>query len=93
MKSGVHPACTSSGKDGNNFFLDFPNQVDLYYLGSQDYLHYFKRCSVTSMEVNYQPEGTSFFAGGAPTMIELSMAFQETEIWTSDDFAQSGVGE
>ena len=93
IKSVVHPAFTSSGKDGNNFFLDFPNQVDLYYLGSQDYLHYFKRCSVTSMEVNYQPEGTSFFAGGAPTMIELSMAFQETEIWTSDDFAQSGVGE
>lgn len=93
IKEQVHPRFTASGKDGNNFFLDFPNQVDLYYLGSQDHLHYFKRCGVTSVEVNYQPEQTSFFAGGAPTFIELSMSFQETEIWTADDYAQSGVGE
>lgn len=93
IKEVIHPKFTSSGKDGNNFFLDFPNQVDLYYLGSQDHLHYFKRCGVTSMEVNYQPEQTSFFAGGAPTHLEVSMSFQETEIWTADDYTQSGVGE
>ena len=93
IKEATHPKFTSSGKDGNNFFLGFPDQVDLYYLGSQNHLHYFKRCGVTSVEVNYQPEGTSFFAGGAPVFIELSMGFQETEIWTSEDFAQSGVGE
>ena len=93
IKEVTHPKFTASGKNGNNFFLDFPNQVDLYYLGSQDHLHYFKRCSVTSVEVNYQSEQTSFFAGGAPTVIELTMGFQETEIWTADDYAQSGVGE
>ena len=38
------------------------------------------------METNFTPEGVSFFVGGAPTMIDVTMAFQESEIWTSEDF-------
>jgi hypothetical protein len=84
IKKHIYPRFTQSGE--NNFYLRFPHQVDLYYTGSKDFLHYFKRASVTSMETNFTPEGVSFFQGGAPTMIDVTMGFQESEIWTSEDF-------
>ena len=84
IKKHIYPKYTQSGE--NNFYLRFPHQVDLYYTGSKDYLHYFKRAACTSMETNFTPEGVSFFVGGAPTMIDVTMAFQESEIWTSEDF-------
>lgn len=84
IKKKIHPKYSS---EGDNFFLDYPDEVDLYYAGSGDYLHYFKRAAVTSFEVNYQPDGTAFMAnGGAPAIVELTMGFQETEIWTAEDF-------
>ena len=84
IKKHIYPKFMQSGE--NNFYLKFPHQVDLYYTGSKDFLHYFKRASCTSMETNYTPEGVSFFVGGAPTMIEVTMTFQESEIWTSEDY-------
>lgn len=84
IKKHIYPRFTESGE--NNFYLRFPHQVDLYYTGSQDFLHYFKRAACTSMETNYTPEGVAFFQGGAPTMIDVTMSFQESEIWTSEDF-------
>lgn len=84
IKKHIYPRYMESGE--NNFYLKFPHQVDLYYVGSQDFLHYFKRAGVQSMEANYTPEGVSFFQGGAPTMIDVTMTFMESEIWTSEDF-------
>jgi len=83
IKKKIHPKYT---QEGANFFLNYPDEVDLYYAGSGDYLHYFKRAAVTDMEVNYQSQGTAFLAGGAPAFVEISMSFQETEIWTAEDF-------
>lgn len=84
IRKKIHPKYTQAG---NNFFLNFPDEVDLYYAGSGDYLHYFKRAAVTDMEVNYQPDGTAFMAnGGAPAFVEITMSFQETEIWTAEDY-------
>ena len=85
MQKAIHPTYVTAE---NNFFLKYPNQVDLYYQGTGDYLHKFKRAAVTSFEVNYQPEGGNlFFAGtGAPAVVDLSMGFQEVEIWTSEDY-------
>ena len=82
-----HPSGVAEG-DATNFYLDFPDQVDLYYAGVGDYFHYFKRCAITDMEVNYQPEGgTVINAGtGAPTIVDLTIGFQETEIWTREDY-------
>ena len=92
LRKNTHPSGVKEGggsqTDATNFFLDYPNQVDLYYVGVQDYFHYFKRAAVTEMEVNYQPEGgTLLNAGtGAPTVIDLTIGFQETEIWTAEDY-------
>jgi hypothetical protein len=39
------------------------------------------------MEVNYAPDGPMFMEEqGAPGIIDITMSFQESEIWTSGDF-------
>ena len=85
MQKSIHPEFVETE---NNVFLKYPNQVDCYYQGSGDYLHFCKRAAVTEFSVNYQPEGGNvLFAGtGAPTFVELTMGFQEVEIWTAEDY-------
>lgn len=74
----------------NNFHLEYPHEVDLFYVGGHTGLemHRFKRCAITSLSVNYTPEGgPQFIAGsGAPAFVELTIGFTETQIWTADDF-------
>ena len=45
------------------------------------------------MDVNYQPEGENMFFAGtkAPTRIDLSLSFQETEIWSAEDYMHKNV--
>ena len=82
------------GEDGtelggiSNFKLDYPHEVDLFYLGPDIEMHKFKRCAVTSLQVNYTPEGgPAFIAGsGEPAFVELQIGFTETQIWTAEDF-------
>lgn len=87
-----HPEQNTAGNSGN-FFLNYPNQVDIYYAGVQENLHYFKRCAITSIEVNYQPEGDNllFAQTAAPARVDLTLGFQETEIWTADDYIDVGT--
>lgn len=84
-----HPAQNSPGNT-SNFFLNYPDQVDLYYAGVNENLHYFKRCAITSMEVDYAPEGNNllFAKTGAPSVVDLSIGFQEIDIWTREDFEE-----
>lgn len=53
-----------------------------------DVLYKFKKCMVSSVNVNYAPNGIpSFFAGTkAPTVIEFQVNLQEIEIFTSQDY-------
>ena len=92
IREHAHPRQESTYND-NNFFLNYPDQVDLYYEGVGEYLHYFKRSAITGMDVNYQPEGENMFFAGtkAPTRIDLSLTFQETEIWTAEDYESSEI--
>ena len=85
MQKAIHPEFVTQE---NNFFLKYPNQVDCFYQGSGDFLHFFKRAAVTQFQVNYQPEGGNvlFAETGAPTFVELTMGFQEVEIWTAEDY-------
>ena len=77
----------------NNYMMDYPHEVDLYYLGQGDSMHRFKRAAITGLSMNYSPEGSpAFFAGtGNPVFTELSIKFQETQIWTGEDFDDEPV--
>lgn len=91
LRYHTHPSGVKEG-DATNFYLDYPNQVDLYYVGVNDFFHYFKRCQVTELSVNYQPEGGTILSAGtgAPAVVDLVMGFQEVEIWTQEDYADAG---
>ena len=51
-------------------------------------LYKFKQCMISSVNVNYSPNGVpSFFAGTQyPTVIEFQVNLQELEIFTSQDY-------
>jgi len=85
LQKAIHPSFVTSE---NNFYLKYPNQVDCFYQGSGDFLHFFKRAAVTEFSANYQPEGGNLLMAGtgAPAVIDLTMGFQEVEIWTSEDY-------
>ena len=92
MQELSHPEQQSRGNT-SNFFLNYPHQVDLYYAGVNENLHYFKRCAITAMEVNYQPEQQNllFAKTGAPSVVDLTLGFQETEIWTAEDYKEAAA--
>lgn len=84
IKKNIYP---KYGDMGDSVYLKYPNVCDLFYVGSNDYLHNFKRAAVKGINVNYQSEQNAFYAGtGAPAFVEIQMDFQEMEIWTSEDF-------
>ena len=80
FKFHMHPEMSA----GKLFFI-YPSefQITYYYSGSPNtYFHKFAPCVLESMEVNYGGEQFSSFRDGAPTEINLSLTFSETEILT-----------
>jgi hypothetical protein len=69
--------------------LGYPNMVQITLEPDmKDQLYIFKKCMISSVNVNYAPNGVpSFFAGSKyPTVIEFSVSLQELEIHTSQDY-------
>ena len=68
--------------------LTFPKVVSIVFLGhsNRKFLYEFKDSVIKSINVEYAPNGPSFFAGtGAPTHITLSLNIQEIQIHTAED--------
>ena len=88
IKMRSHPTFLQAGGTQSNFIMKYPHEVDLYYLGQGDSMHRFKRAAITGLEINYAAEDApAFFQGsGRPAFIELKLTFQETQIWTGEDF-------
>lgn len=69
--------------------LGYPNMVQITLEPDmKDTLYTFKKCMISSVNVNYAPNGVpSFFANSRhPTVIEFQINFQELEIFTSQDY-------
>lgn len=82
IKHSMHPT-------RNGLFLDFPYLADPFVkVGGED-LFKMKRCVITAFNVNFAPSGIpAFFSQTSqPVEIDISMTLQETEIFTSADFA------
>jgi len=80
---------------GNPIFT-IPDMVNISLSPEGDNMYKFKPAVVTGIVINYSPNPTpSFFVtSNAPTTIELSISFQEVQIWTSDDIegAEQNIG-
>ena len=70
--------------------LGYPQMVEISLEPDMsEQLYKFKKCMVSSVNVNYAPNGIpSFFAGTKfPTSIEFQVSLQELEILTSQDYS------
>ena len=45
-------------------------------------------CVLSDCVVDYTPDGVKSFGDGAPTQINMSLSFKETEMLTKDKIAQ-----
>lgn len=84
LKQRMHPEL-------DNFALRYPDYCDIELYGdSLKNLIKFKTSVISDMRVNYAPSGIpSFFAGTQlPTEIEMSLSFNEIEIFTRKDFME-----
>jgi len=73
-------------KQLNTQFLGFPDKVDIKIFPANPYVDKIRTCVITSMSVNYAPNGVAFFKGGEgnPVAVDLTLSFQETEIIFKD---------
>jgi len=85
LKQGMSP------KKANNFiFIKSPHTFFLsYHLQNQDhpYLNKFKECALTSLQVNYTPDGNyATYYDGSMVSYSVTMSFQELEPVFDDDY-------
>ena len=73
---------------GQKTFLNYPNVVDVFFLGTTEgYMYYFKRAMISQFEVNYAGAGTpAFVEGGKPAVVTMTMNMIEIDIHTSEDY-------
>lgn len=70
-------------------FFSYPEILEVKLFPKDEYLYRFKPCVVESVNVNYAPNGPSFYrASSAPTAVEFSISLQEIEIWTKADYVR-----
>jgi hypothetical protein len=82
---------TALPKPMQGAFLEYPKVVNIKFHPKEDKLYNFKRCVITSLNINHSGSGQlSFFnQTGLPTVYFLQMSLQEIELYTSDDVGKS----
>ena len=87
LKFHAHPEFSE-----NRLTFNFPDEVHQSIIGVPDFgengSYLFKPAAITNVTVDYTPQGGSYFQGGSPTMVNLSVSLQEAEIFTSVDYKQ-----
>lgn len=73
---------------GQKVFLNYPNVVDIFFLGTTEgFMYYFKRAMISQFEVNYSGSGApAFVEGGKPAVMTITMTLTEIDIHTSEDY-------
>jgi hypothetical protein len=91
IKKSVLP--TYNNTFGQKTFLNYPNVVDIFFLGTiEGYMYYFKRAMVSQFEVNYAGSGSpAFVEGGKPAVVTMTMNLTEIDIHTSEDYGGESV--
>ena len=77
---------------GQSRFLTLPSEFDIHYMyigkdgtnGENDYYNKIATCVLQNLSVDYTPNGVKSFSNGAPTQINLTLSFKETEMMTKE---------
>ena len=80
----------------NSRYLTLPSEFDIHYMFKgpegqgleNDYFNRIATCVLTSVDVNYTPNGVRSFEDGSPTQIQMGLTFRETEILTKEKINQ-----
>ena len=80
----------------NSRYLTLPSEFDIHYMFKgpngqgleNDYFNRIATCVLTSVDVNYTPNGVRSFEDGSPTQIQMTLTFRETEILTKEKINQ-----
>lgn len=76
-----------------SIFFTYPGIVRIFLNPTSKYLYKFKPCVVESFSVNYAPNGPAFYRKTvAPAALNVSITFQEVELWTKNDFLAAPIG-
>lgn len=74
-------------------FFSYPEILEITFRPDDYYMYKFKPCVVDTINVNYAPNGPSFFkSSGAPAAIQFDINVQEVEIWTKADDIRTSDG-
>ena len=80
----MHPKITAGG-----FALEYPYLATLQFeIGDVQYplLPTVRDSFITRMDINSSASGVAFFRDGNPIAVDLTLAFQEINTLTQDDF-------
>ena len=86
FKFHMHPELSK-----NRLFFVYPAEFQINYFFDNkvnNYFHKFAPCVLTDLQVDYGGEQFSSFKDGAPSEVNLSLTFRETEILTKEKIIQ-----
>ena len=81
MLPGLNP-------NAGNILYNYPEIVRISINPNDKYLYKFKPCIIESFNIDYAPGNTPAFfkTQDAPTVIHVSLALKEIELWSKNDF-------
>lgn len=73
--------------------LVYPDEVQVDFIGNgiEKYVPGTKRTVITDVAINYATGGPTFYKGGAPTSVSLSISLKEVAIRTKDDYGSTSA--
>ena len=75
------------GTVARGVLFTFPEIVQVRLHPDDKFTYMFKPCVIETMNVNYAPNGPSFYRRtDAPTAVDISINLKEIEFWTKNDF-------
>lgn len=81
LKKRMLPGLTK----GADVLYTFPDICDIQFGPNKNVPYTIKRCVLTSLNVNYAPNGPAFFTTGDPVIVDISMNFKEMSAFTRED--------
>lgn len=78
------------GFSQGSYLLGFPYEVEIEFYPNKIVPYFFKPCVITSINVNYAPDGTpAFFKTGDPVAVEFTINLQELEVITREELEKN----
>lgn len=74
---------------GSDMLFTFPDTCDITFGPNKEVPYKIKKCVMTSLAVNYSPNGPAFFKTGDPVIVDIQMSFKEMSPFTRLDLGDA----